>query len=359
MPHGKLTQSSPLRVGLAVSLSGSLAPMGIDARRGLELWADDARRSGTPIELVVRDDRSDPLTAGECVTDLLAHQRIDLLAGPYSSGLTRAVAPIAEARGVVLWNHGGAADDIHQRGFQSLVSILAPASGYFIPALGWVRTGSVLVLRRASSPFSVAITAGAEAEARRQGRPTEVTSYPRTPAAVGALLDRLGSSPPDLLLAAGRLADDIALARALRDRGLAIPTALVATPVRAFRHALGPAADGFTGPSQWEPTARVAPDVGPPPGVFAGRFARRFGVQPDYPAAQAYAAGLVMSRCVEMATAIDQQALRAAAAALDCTTLLGRFRIDPLTGAQIGHTVRLITWVRGERRLIRLPPSPG
>jgi len=39
---------------------------------------------------------------------------------------------------------------------------------------------------------------------------------------------------PGLLVAAGRLADDVAVARALRRRRIVVPTALVATCVRAF-----------------------------------------------------------------------------------------------------------------------------
>src|SRR5438128_1782259 len=109
--------------------------MGACARRGLELWAEDARA-----ELLVRDDRSDARTARREVEDLLP--RVDLLAGPYSSGLTRAVAPIAEAHGFVLWNHGGAADDIHAQGLRAPVGVLTPASRYFEPALRWVAAGA-------------------------------------------------------------------------------------------------------------------------------------------------------------------------------------------------------------------------
>jgi hypothetical protein len=59
-----------------------------------------------------------------------------------------------------------------------------------------------------------------------------------------------------------------------------------------------------------------------------------------------------MIRCFERAGGGDQKRLRAAAVALDCTTLLGRFRIDPTTGTQVGHEVLLVEWVRGRRRVI-------
>lgn len=346
--------SPRLRVGLAVSLSGPLAPMGIDAQRGFVLWAADARAAGRPVELIIRDDRSNPRLACQHVRDLLDREGIDLLAGPYSSGLTRAVAPIAEARGVVLWNHGGAADDLHRRGYRTLVSILTPASRYLVPALRWVPQGPVLILRRRASGFAAAVAAGAEAEARRLGRAVSLVPYPGTPAAIEAQVKRISTTPPALLLAAGRLTDDIALAQALRRRGLAPRSVLVATPVRAFRLALGPAADGFTGPSQWVVTAKAAPDFGPTSRVFARRFRARFGVAPDYPAAQAYATGLVMTRCVERVGCADQELLRAVAAALDCTTFFGRFSIDRDTGMQMAHDVHLVQWVRATQRVIPL-----
>src|SRR5438128_5956917 len=111
----------PLRVGLAVSLSGPLAPMGIGAHRGLALWAEGAPPGSRRVELVVRDDRGDQVLVRRQVEELLVRERVDLLAGPYSSGLTRAAAPLAETHGAVLWSHGGAADDIHRRGYRMVV----------------------------------------------------------------------------------------------------------------------------------------------------------------------------------------------------------------------------------------------
>jgi branched-chain amino acid transport system substrate-binding protein len=304
------------------------------------------------VVLLVRDDRSERAQACREVETLLDAEHVDLLAGPYSSGLTRAVAPLAEARKVVLWNHGGAADDIQRRGHRYIVGILTPASRYLVPALRRVPSREVVLVHRPASGFSAAVARGAEEEAVRQGRRIRVEPYPETPEDMDTLAARLAVAPVGLVVGAGRFSDDVALARALRRQGLDVPAALVAAGISAFREALGEAADGFLGPSQWEPRAPILPDVGSTPRDFARRFRARFGVAPNYPAAQAYAGGLVMGRCVEMAGGTRQQALRAAAAALDMTTLLGRFRIDPVTGTQIGHDVLLVRWEHGDRHVI-------
>src|SRR4030095_7808969 len=114
-----LASVSGLRVGLAVSLTGPLAPMGTAACRGLTLWAEEAR-----VALLVRDDGSERTRACRAVEMFLDEAHVDLLAGPYSSGLTRAVAPLAEARRVVLWHHGGASGHLPLRRHRSVVRVL-------------------------------------------------------------------------------------------------------------------------------------------------------------------------------------------------------------------------------------------
>src|SRR5213078_2538520 len=166
----------PLRVGPAVSLSGPLAPMGIDAHRGLVLWAEGPRPGSRRVELVVRDDRGDRVLVRRQVEELLVRARVDLLAGPYSSGLTRAAAPLAETHGVVLWNHGGAADDIHRRGYRMVVGIPTPASRYMLPALRWATGGPVVILHRAASGFSA--RSPVERRSRPRGRAGPCASSP-------------------------------------------------------------------------------------------------------------------------------------------------------------------------------------
>jgi branched-chain amino acid transport system substrate-binding protein len=71
---------------------------------------------------------------------------------------------------------------------------------------------------------------------------------------------------------------------------------------------------------------------------------------------QAYAAGLVAQKCIEVAESLDQPALRAAADALDFSTFYGPFKIDPATGRQVGGSVVLVQWQQG-RKVIVWPPE--
>jgi branched-chain amino acid transport system substrate-binding protein len=166
-------------------------------------------------------------------------------------------------------------------------------------------------------------------------------------------VEHLAAGQPDLIVGIGSYREDVWLVRALAaTRPEITALALVATPMHLFWEELGEAAEGCIGPSQWEPHAQGQPVVGPTSAEFIARFQRRFGAPPDYPSAQAYAAGLVLEHCVAQAGTWTDAALRDQACELDCQTFYGRFRLASETGAQTGHETVLVQWQRGAKRLI-------
>ena len=98
-----------VRSGVSLSLSGAFGLQGEQALNGLRLWVEYVRGEGglplgpagsrLPLRLLALDDRSQAKLAKENVLRLLTHDHVDLLIGPYSSGLTLAVAPLAAAHG--------------------------------------------------------------------------------------------------------------------------------------------------------------------------------------------------------------------------------------------------------------------
>ena len=76
----------------------------------------------------------------------------------------------------------------------------------------------------------------------------------------------------------------------------------------------------------------------------------------DYPAAQAYAAGLIAQRCVEIAGTLDPVALRDAANRLRLTTLFGPYEIDRVTGLQTAHPMLVTQW-QGGKKVVVWPPE--
>jgi hypothetical protein len=124
---------------------------------------------------------------------------------------------------------------------------------------------------------------------------------------------------------------------------------LVAAGVDELRHAIGERVDGVYGPCQWLDDGSDAPADGPDGKWFARRFSDATGEKPPYPAAAAFAAGIIWRRCVRDAGTVDPVTVLAASRRLDTTTLFGRFRVDRVTGLQTGHRIRVVQWQRGQR----------
>jgi len=158
----------------------------------------------------------------------------------------------------------------------------------------------------------------------------------------------------DMLLVVGSFADEVAVAeRTLPGHWRA--AGFVAAGVEEVLHQLGPRREGLLGPAQWLADTALRPDEGPVAAEFVGAYRGRMGHDPPYPAAQAFAAGVIADRCLRDAGCADDSALATAARALDCITLFGRFRLEPGTGRQIGHTVLTIQWQDGHRRVVWPP----
>ncbi len=367
-----------LRIGLSLSLSGEFEAMGRQAEAALRLLVSDVNREGGvtlggtrhQLALDCRDDASDAEQCRSIYRALCFGERADLILGPYSSRLARVAAPIAEEAGMVMLNHGGAADDLYEKRYRMLVGVLSPASDYLA---GFVRLLAGLKLWRkrlaivsTPSPFAESVAGGveracAERFAKRHGVKIRVKYRGRfdpetTPA---TLFPALVRNRVNALVSAGDYAHDLAVMRAVASSALSIPVlACVAAGVERFREELGEHAEGIVGPSQWEEQAEIEPRLGPSPREFASRMraaARKAGC--DYPAAQAYAAGLLMRAAIEAVGSLEQPRIREAFSDLRTTTLFGDFAIDRVTGRQIGHKMLLVQWHQGNKVVIAAEPN--
>jgi branched-chain amino acid transport system substrate-binding protein len=353
-------------------LSGQFREQGRQALAGLQAWAEDVNQQGglwvsasgppLPVAVAYYDDVSSPDMVRSVTERLIVDDRVDLLIGPYSSVLSRAAAAVAEQHEYVLWNQGGASDSIYQQGYRWVVGILTPASEYLAGLAQLVREVApdaerLAVVRASSGDFPRAVSSGAEGRAVGLGfKRVLLREYNPATTDFSGILDEVEQAHPDMLLGVGRIQNDLLLSRQIVQRRLSLgAVAVVAAPIQQFQDALGADGEGFIGPSQWEPSGSYPHDYGPS-AQQALESLRRSNRPLDYPMAQAYTAGLVGQRCIEVAGTLDQRALREAANMLDFSTFYGRFKIDPATGKQTGRSVIIIQWQRG-RKVIVWPPE--
>jgi ABC-type branched-subunit amino acid transport system substrate-binding protein len=313
-------KSPPITAALTLSLTGRYERQGTEAAEAIRLWAEAAG-----VRLLLVDDQGSTEVALGAYRGWI--DTVDLLIGPYASGLVRAITPLVRDAGRVLWNHGGSADDLAQPGIASLP---APASSYFDGVVDEAahRKVSRLVVVQAPGPFARAVADGARARASERGidsRAVEASAVEAVDVAEAALL------------VAGPFEHDAAVVRGLRHRGQSPALlAAVAAGISAFGRELGEAAEGVLGPVQWWPSGET-PKIGPSGTDFVTQYRRRTGQEPSYPAAQAAAAGY-------LAHAAHGQRLEAEDVLQWTTsTLLGDFALDT-AWHQAGHHVTTVRW---------------
>lgn len=314
---------SRLRLGACLSLSGTYARFAGQAQLALDIW----RSTADAVDLLIEDDGSDPERVATLLPRLSAE--CDLLLGPYSTLLMRRAGTIAAAMDRLIWNHGGAGDDVETAHPGHIVSVLSPASRYaepFVRHLAAQQDPHPLWIAQGKGSFARQVAGGAERLAHAFGMRT------------------VRSPPPEAcdLFCAGSFEHDV---RAVTHAG-SLPTravCAVAAGVREFGEAVGDPV-GVYGVGQWFPGGGDRVELSMAEDDFLTAYLKRAGSLPDYPAVQAVAAAAIATHCARQAGSTAREALWSAATALETSTLFGAFKVDPRTGAQVGHQVAFIRW---------------
>ena len=363
-----------IKIGIPVSLTGQFSLQGRQTLAGIQAWAADVNRGGglrvgqhaSPVAILWRDDASRAANARDITARLIDDDHADIIIGPYSAALTRAAAQAAQARRRLLWNQGGASPALYRQGNPWIVGILTPADQYLtglLPAVREIRpaASTLAIIRAAAGEFPREIAAGVQQSANELGfRITLSRQFnPQTlDHEFAQIIREICQSPPDVLVIAGRFQQDLRLAELLAQSAPRITAvAVIAAGVDAFRERLGANVENFIGPSQWEPAAHPQPavDYGPSAAQVQESLRRAGYPAADYPAAQAYAAGVIIQRCAQESGSRQDAALRQAAATLNFTTFYGQFRIDP-AGRPNAKPALLTQW-RNRRKTIIWPPQ--
>lgn len=328
---------------LVTPLSGPLARFGKAGASALALWAE---RSGISLEVI------DAYPSAASAVRAAQAGRPDVLFGPYGSGPARAAA--AAGTGVI-WNHGGATARLVRPAYPRVVNVVSPAYRYLAAVLDTLvadslGAGSEVVVLHVDTGFGREAADGAAAAARRLGLRHRSVAF--RPGRAGDVLAQIAAG--DVLLSAGSFDDDVTVAQwSSEHRWRAV--GLVAAGVDELRDAIGERVAGLYGPCQWFDDGTADPVDGPTSAWFSRCYRGANGTEPPYPAAAAFAAGVVWQRCVTEAGTVEPEQVWVESQRLDTTTLFGRFRVAPLTGEQTGHQVRVVQWRGGHRVLVDRP----
>jgi branched-chain amino acid transport system substrate-binding protein len=312
----------------------------------LESWATrapDLPPEWTGVTLDIYDAHPSAREATGRATGTRPH----LVFGPYGSGPAVAAA---RATNRVLWNHGGATSRLSRPEFPHVINVLSPASRYFEGVVRVVREADPgahsVCLLRGTTGFARSVARGTWLTAAELGFEVKETVF--QPGCARKAAERVADA--DILLVVGSGEDELEAASVILFRRWRA-AAFVAAGTKEGLASFGNAREGILGPAQWLAGAALAPDEGPDSDWFVRVMKEATEIEPEYPAAQAFAAGVLAARCLRDG-GTDDSAQIAAADRLVCRTLYGDFRLDRSSGLQVGHEVLTVQWQSGERRVV-------
>ena len=133
-------EGDPIVIGMATTLSGSIALFGEANRNGAQLAVDELNEDGgvvgRQVELIVRDDQAQPEEGATIARDLIIDDEVSVLLGPVSSGVALAITEIAEERQIPFITHTANTEALTTEAFHPYFASVVPSTGMEARAQG-------------------------------------------------------------------------------------------------------------------------------------------------------------------------------------------------------------------------------
>lgn len=356
-----------ITLGSAISLTGKYSTNGEHTKNGYDLAVERINENGGvkvgdktyELEIIYYDDESTPARGAQLAERLISQDGVKFLLGPYSSGLTKAIAPVTEKYGIPMVEGNGASRSLFTQGYKYLFAVLSTSEQYLKSAVALAaelaekegRDPSTLTLAGAfeNDPFSQDIRAGVLADAEQFG--IEVVIDDQLPPELNdmaATLTKVRALSPDILVVSGHAKGAALAVRQIQEMQIDVPMlAMTHCDSADIIGKFGDAAEYTLCASQWAPTLSYSDDLFGSAGDYAADFEAKYGYAPPYQAAESTASVQTFVDAFERAGSLDPDAVRDALAATEMETFYGNIKFDE-TGKNIAKPMVLFQVQDGE-----------
>lgn len=359
---GPVAEDAPVvKIGAAVSQTGNLAREGTDMLNGYLLWLDwvnneyggiDVGGECHRAELIYYDDESDSDTVVLLTERLIFEDEVDVILGPYSSGLTQVASQITEREDIIMVQGNGASESIFERGFINVFGVLTPATLYTRSGieLAYEMGARTAVIAYEDAAFAASVAEGAQMWMEELGMEVlAVETYPVEPTDLTAIFTNFRELEPDLFVGGGHFNDAVIFIQTARELGFS-PDAFLITVGPSnptYVEEMGEDAEYVWGASQWESSMSWEDEWLGSAADYAERYEEMFDIAPSYQAAESTAAALVLHLAIEEAGSLETEALRDVLNEMSITTFYGPIEFDE-TGKNIAKPMATIQIQDGE-----------
>jgi branched-chain amino acid transport system substrate-binding protein len=360
-----------ITLGAAVSLTGKYSANGAHTQNGYNLAVKRINANGGvevgggKYKLAIKyyDDESIPARGAELAERLIKQDGVKFMLGPYSSGLTKAIAPVTENHGIPMVEGNGASRSLFTKGYEYLFAVLSTSEQYLSSAIALAAEKSSIIGKKPhqitvamafeNDPFSQDIRAGVMDDAKRFGMKVVIDdTLPKELNDMSATLTRVKALNPDILVISGHAKGAATAIRQISEMQINVPMLAMthcdsAKIIKTFGHA----AENTLCASQWAPSLTYKDELFGTAGEYSTLFEKEYGYAPPYQAAESSAAVMTFADAFGRAGSLDTEKVRDALAATRMQTFYGNIKFD-YTGKNIAKPMVLYQVQNGKFKVV-------
>jgi branched-chain amino acid transport system substrate-binding protein len=328
-------------LGAAVSLTGKYSTNGEHTKNGYELAVKRINDMGGvkvkgksyKFKVIYYDDESNSKRAAQLAERLIKQDGVKYMLGPYSSGLTKAIAPVTEENKIPMVEANGASRSLFTKGYKYLFAVLSPANQYLEVAIDLAvekNGGKPVRIAQAfeQDAFSQDVRLGILDAAKRTGSKIIIDDkLPKELNDMAATLAKVKAVKPDVLVVSGHSKGALTAIRQIAEMKVDVPM-LAMTHCDASKLAKqhGEKSQYALCASQWHKTLTYKDKFFGTGMKYDADFTKAYGYAPPYQAAESSAALLVFKDAFERANSFDTKAVRDALAKTNMQTFYGNVK---------------------------------
>ena len=332
-----------ITLGAAVSLTGKYSTNGKHTKNGYNFAAERINKmggvkvGGKSYKLKVKyyDDESNSSRAAQLAERLIKQDGVKYMLGPYSSGLTKAIAPVTEANKIPMVEANGASRSLFTKGYKYLFAVLSAANQYLEVAIDLAveKNGGKpvrIAMAFEQDAFSQDVRLGIlDAAKRTKSKIIIDDKLPKELNDMAATLAKVKATKPDVLVVSGHSKGALTAIRQISEMKVNVPM-LAMTHCDASKLAKqhGKKAEYALCAAQWHKSLSYKDKFFGNGMQYDKEFNAAFGYAPPYQAAESSAALLVWKSAFERANSLSTEKVRDALAKTNMQTFYGNIKFN-------------------------------
>ncbi|MEE6257670.1 ABC transporter substrate-binding protein [Plantactinospora sonchi] len=326
--------AGPVRVGQIVSLTGNYAPLGTENEKSVALAVEQVNTAGgvlgRRIELIVRDDKSQPDQSVLAFNDIKGRDAVAVIGSPFSNSAL-ATIPLVDREKIPYISLTPAdeqVDPVHPYVFV----VPATSATYADRILQYLRAEGISRVAVAYDGKSSYARAGFDGTREKAGTYgislTATPEFQTTTTEFSAVFNQVRSSGAQALVVWATGPPGVALAKQYATAGLDVPVVFTgAQASKLWLDPVGAAAEGAFVASSIGVVGAHLPDGAQKRAIdeLAGPFQSRYGYPPPQFAQDGYTGVKLLVAAIEKAGSTEPEKIRTALEGLTLTTPNGSY----------------------------------